>query len=692
MLHAGDLVYPAGEAEHHDQQVFTPFKDAMAGACLFPAPGDHDLLTATGQPFLDAFSTFANNPERSELSYSFDVAHAHVLVLDSNRTIDDYRAGAPLGDWLRVDLTGSGACWKLVVMHRELYGSSTDASSPEVQALRAELAPVFQATGVDVVFSGHVHAYERTYPIADGMPDQVGQEPAFNDPAGPVYVVTGGGGRPLHDDVDGGPLTAVALDADDGAFHFVWVRLADGLLTLEARAWNRAATDLPLDAMTITKVCGVDLDGDTLTDDMDNCPLAANALQEDLDTDGTGDACDRCPNDALDDVDGDLACGDVDNCPVTRNATQADADGDALPGIGGGDACDPCPLDAGNDADADGHCADVDNCPAEANAGQEDADADGAGDACDACPIDPANDADADGRCADADNCPAVANPTQDDRDADTVGDDCDACSDDPSNDVDVDGICGAADNCPSVANAGQEDADTDGAGDACDTCPADATNDADSDGVCGAADNCPAAANPTQDDTDMDGAGDACDVCPADPADDADSDGACADADNCPAVANPSQDDLDADGLGDACDTDADGDLVDAPADCDDLAADVNAVPPEAEGLLVAKPPVSPAGMLRLTWADVTASGSGTRAQLLDGDLSLLHLERGFVSAQCVQTSLSGTSADIALPSGSRYFLLRAVNACGRGTWGDSTATSDPRDALDVPGTTPCP
>ncbi len=58
---------------------------------------------------------------------------------------------------------------------------------------------------------------------------------------------------------------------------------------------------------------------------------------------------------------------------------------------------------------------------------------------------------------------------------------------------------------------------------------------------------------------------------------DDDDGDGTAEDQDNCPGMPND-QADLDGDGLGDACDPDADGDMVDAGEDCDDLAPGVSA------------------------------------------------------------------------------------------------------------------
>lgn len=52
--------------------------------------------------------------------------------------------------------------WKIVTMHQDIYGSAEHSNEPEIVNLRYALTPVFEEAGVDVVLTGHDHAYSRS--------------------------------------------------------------------------------------------------------------------------------------------------------------------------------------------------------------------------------------------------------------------------------------------------------------------------------------------------------------------------------------------------------------------------------------------------------------------------------------------------------------------------------------------------
>ena len=144
-----------------------------------------------------------------------------------------------------------------------------------------------------------------------------------------------------------------------------------------------------------------DSDGDSVSDNDDNCPQDPNSDQGDADGDGAGDACDECPDDPNKVISGICGCG------------QAETDSDADGALDCQDMCqlDPDKIDPGlcgcgvadTDLDGDGVADCQDICPGFDD--RQDGDGDGIPDGCDLCPHDPDNDADGDTICGEVDMC-----------------------------------------------------------------------------------------------------------------------------------------------------------------------------------------------------------------------------------------------------------------------------------------------
>jgi hypothetical protein len=239
VIHTGDVIYDRGEAEHFDPFYFEPYAALLEQVPFYTCLGNHDVLTSNGQPYLEAFHLPHNNPQGTERYYSFDAANVHFIALDSNQSV---AAGTPMHDWLVSDLAGA-ADWKIVFFHHPPFSSAMHA--PDGPALRAAYEPLFAAGGVDLVLNGHDHVYERTYPLLQSVITNKDQEPNYLNPAGTIYVVTGGGGKSLYARTQTSAFTA----RFESVFHLVRVEVSGLDLTLTAIR----SDGVEIDSMTLSK-------------------------------------------------------------------------------------------------------------------------------------------------------------------------------------------------------------------------------------------------------------------------------------------------------------------------------------------------------------------------------------------------------------------------------------------------------
>jgi hypothetical protein len=142
------------------------------------------------------------------INFSFDYGNSHWVVLDAN----DYMnwSDPTLRQWLRNDLQrAKGADWRFVSFHEPAYCS--DRMFSAAHSMRV-LDDIFDRGKVDIVFNGHAHNYERTFPlrpaagVASGKSKaelgQIEMDRSFDGilnthPRGTIHIISGGGGAPL---------------------------------------------------------------------------------------------------------------------------------------------------------------------------------------------------------------------------------------------------------------------------------------------------------------------------------------------------------------------------------------------------------------------------------------------------------------------------------------------------------------
>jgi len=144
----GDNIYGGKSADELRKKFDIPYKPLLdAGVQFFAALGNHDDVS---ERFYKPFNM------NGQQYYSFKKGNVHFFALDS-----DYLDRKQL-EWLEKELASDQSDWKICYFHHPLYSSGKyHGSSTE---LRAILEPVFLKYGVQVVFSGHEHLYERVKP------------------------------------------------------------------------------------------------------------------------------------------------------------------------------------------------------------------------------------------------------------------------------------------------------------------------------------------------------------------------------------------------------------------------------------------------------------------------------------------------------------------------------------------------
>lgn len=272
-LMLGDNAYHIGSDFNYQQAVFETYPDLLKQASLWPVIGNHEMgrVQTTADPdawilekdsepqtapYFDIF-TLPTGGEAggvasgTEQYYSVDYGNVHVVVLDTQLSARDEDQRAAMRSWLVDDLSSNTADWTIVTFHHPPYSKGSNHDSDELhlyaldypqKLMREEFVPVFDEYGVDLVYSGHSHSYERSYYLhnhtgtSDTFSPAEHAELVDGDPTNPATGRDGEGYQqlsPTSGGVDDRAVYTVAGSsgkADQDSGHFtdpaVWLRHA----------------------------------------------------------------------------------------------------------------------------------------------------------------------------------------------------------------------------------------------------------------------------------------------------------------------------------------------------------------------------------------------------------------------------------------------------------------------------------
>ena len=194
----GDNMYGGQQPSDFVRKFEQPYAPLLAAGVKFQASlGNHD------RPQNVSYPGFNMNGQRY---YSFVRGNVRFLALDS--TLMDAKQVA----WIEATLQSAKEEWKVCFFHHPLY-SNADRHGASVD-LRLRLEPIFQKFGVDVVFSGHDHVYERIHPQK-----------------GIVYFVSGAAGQLRRGNMSPSRETAASFDQDQS---FMLVEVSGAEMNFQA--------------------------------------------------------------------------------------------------------------------------------------------------------------------------------------------------------------------------------------------------------------------------------------------------------------------------------------------------------------------------------------------------------------------------------------------------------------------------
>ena len=124
-----------------------------------------------------------------------EIQRVHFVAFSTEH---DMSQGSEQLQWLEADLSAASrnaeVDWIVAFAHKPLYCSTNDFNDcgrNNVEYIRPNIEPLFERYGVDLYLTGHVHNYERTWPVLNDTAVSTDPATAYVHAKAPTHVVVG---------------------------------------------------------------------------------------------------------------------------------------------------------------------------------------------------------------------------------------------------------------------------------------------------------------------------------------------------------------------------------------------------------------------------------------------------------------------------------------------------------------------
>jgi hypothetical protein len=177
-------------------------------------------------------NAYSNHFGLSKQFYSYDVHNVHVLTMSTEEKFEtDSEQYSFVVNDLRNAANNPDIKWIIVNMHYPFYASPNTCKESDCagnEEYRDIYNPLFDKYGVDLVLQGHVHNYQRSFPL--NFNQESSSKPLvtstsktdYQNPNGVIFAIVGTGGVNFHGLSGSAPFMAYQQDSKFGVLdmHF----------------------------------------------------------------------------------------------------------------------------------------------------------------------------------------------------------------------------------------------------------------------------------------------------------------------------------------------------------------------------------------------------------------------------------------------------------------------------------------